>query len=67
MSLPNPAAVVVPEFGALEQIMIGEKALRLIKDLVAGSPDFIPPYEYAMVDTLVEEMQRNFQLNQEQA
>ena len=47
--------------------MIGEKGLRLIKDLMAGSPDLIPPFDYTMVDILINEMQRYFQLNQEQA
>lgn len=47
--------------------MIGEKGLRLIKDLMAGSPDLIPPYDLSVIDTLVNEMQYYFQLNQDQA
>lgn len=47
--------------------MIGEKGLRLIKDLMAGSPDLIPPHDHSIVDTLVNEMDQYFHLNQEQA
>lgn len=47
--------------------MIGEKSLRLIKDLMAGSPDLIPPYDHSAIDILVDEMERYFQLNQDEA